>query len=144
MERFIQTFKKLMTHEFTVQNTRRWINLLPEVLKTYNNRFHKTIKMSPSEASQKKNAVEAYNHMYSEKKIHKIKKPKFAVVKAVRIGRIKATFEKRQYNLLMKYKVLDTDPITYKLKGYSEEVLQGSFYEHEMLKTETADYYEFI
>ena len=39
-------------------------------------------------------------------------------------------------------KILDTYPVTYKLKDYNGEVLQGSFYEQEMLRTETADYYE--
>ena len=70
VERFIQTFKKLMTHEFTVQKKRRWIDLLPEVLKTYNNRFHKAIKMSPSEASQKEHAVEAYTCILKRKYIN--------------------------------------------------------------------------
>ena len=42
VERFIRTIKDLMNHEFTVQNTRNWVMLLPEVLKIYNNRFHES------------------------------------------------------------------------------------------------------
>ena len=39
-------------------------------------------------------------------------------------------------------KVLDTDPVTYKLKDYHGEVLEGSFYSQELLKTKLPDYYE--
>ena len=74
VERFIRTLKDMMTKEFTEKNTRNWVKLLPKVLDMYNNRFHKTIKMSPIDASDHKNEIIVYHILYPENKEKKIKK----------------------------------------------------------------------
>ena len=68
VERFIRTLKDMMTKEFTEKNTRNWVKLLPKVLDMYNNRFHKTIKMSPIDASDHKNEAIVNHNTYSDKK----------------------------------------------------------------------------
>ena len=64
----------------------------------------------------------------------------------VRISRQKDVFEKGDYNFTYEVfnidKVLDTDPITYKLVDYDSDPIDGSFYSQELLKTETPEYYE--
>ena len=147
VERFIRTLKDIMTKEFTEYNTRNWVKLLPKALDLYNNRVHRTIKMTPIEASDPDNEASVYRNMYPEKKEKKIKKPQFKVGDEVRISRVKGIFEKGMdnnfsYEVFKIHEVLKTNPVTYKLKDYDGEVLEGSFYTQELLKTDIPDYYE--
>src|SRR5690606_32516648 len=73
--------------------------------------------------------------------------PKFNAGDQVRISRIKGVFEKGMepnfsHEVFTIDQVLDTQPITYKLKDYNNDVIEGSFYTQELLKTKTPDYYE--
>ena len=83
-----------MTKEFTEANTRNWVELLPKVMDIYNNRSHKTIGMSPVEASDPRNDAIVSNNMYHEKKPKKAKQPRFHVGDQVRISRVKDVFDK--------------------------------------------------
>ena len=147
VERFQRTLKDMITKQFTIQNTRNWVQLLPSVLKDYNNRFHSSIGMSPTDASEAENEVDAYIHMYPTKDTIKKKKPRFAVGDEVRISRVKGIFEKGMennysYEVFKISKVLDTQPTTYHLTDYNDDLIEGSFYEQELLKTKVPDYYE--
>ena len=147
VERFIKTLKDMLTKEFTIQNSRDWVKLMPDILEIYNNKVHKTIGMSPIDASNPEYEVIAYLNMYPKKDRQKAKKPKFKVGDQVRISRVKGTFEKgMDHNFTFEVftidKVLDTEPITYKLKEYDGDILEGSFYTQELLKTDVPDYYE--
>ena len=66
-----------MTH----RNTSRWIDVLPEIVQSYNNSFHRTIEMAPNEVNSN-NEVEITRRMYGQ-----INKPvwKFNVGDTVRI-----------------------------------------------------------
>ena len=61
VERFNRTLKENMWKMFTAKNTRNWISMLDKLMSDYNNRYHKTIKMTPVEASMKENEVEGLN-----------------------------------------------------------------------------------
>ena len=94
-ERFIRTLRDLMTRKFTAQQSYAWVKMLPHLVKFYNNKFHKTIRMTPTQASDPKNSIQVFlrlqsNHGTERKK----KKPKFSVGDQVRISRLKGTFEK--------------------------------------------------
>ena len=41
--------------EFTAYNTRNWNDMLPELLKQYNESVHSCTRLSPKDASKKKN-----------------------------------------------------------------------------------------
>ncbi len=147
VERFQRTLKDMFTKQFTIQNTRNWVKLLPDVLKDYNNRVHSTIGMSPVEASKPENEVDAYIYMYPDDGVQKKKHPRFEVGDEVRISRVKGIFEKGMENnfsfeVFKISKVLDTQPITYHITDYNGDVIEGSFYEQELLKTTVPDYYE--
>ena len=92
VERFNRTLKTIMWKRFTAENTRNWIDMLDKLLFEYNNKFHSTIKMTPTEASKDKNKIEVFNKQtYLEPRNEK---PKFKVGDKVRISRIKGLFEK--------------------------------------------------
>lgn len=55
VERFNRTLQKKMWKRFTINGNYKWIDMLPELLEQYNNTKHRTIKITPVEASKKKN-----------------------------------------------------------------------------------------
>lgn len=148
VERFIRTLKELIMKKFTATNSYDWVKLLPEILEFYNHRYHKTIKMSPKEASDPDNEGVVYLTAFlGKEKTKATKKQRLHVGDFVRVSRTKETFEKGyrpnwSYEVFEVSKVLDTDPVTYELIDYDKEAIQGSFYEQELQKTETPDYYE--
>ena len=53
IERFNRSLRELMMKKFVKSNNTVWYNILPELLKTYNNRYHRTIKMKPIDVNKK-------------------------------------------------------------------------------------------
>jgi len=53
-ERWNRTIKNKMWKQFTVQGNARYLDMLPKLVKEYNNTRHSSIKMTPVEASKKK------------------------------------------------------------------------------------------
>ena len=47
IERFNKSLRELMMKEFVKNNNTVWYNILSDLIKTYNNRYHQTIKMKP-------------------------------------------------------------------------------------------------
>ena len=146
VERFNRTLKTNMWRRFTAENTRKWIDMLPELVDTYNNSTHRAINMSPTEeASIKKNESQLWNKLYS-KYLHEQEfgsyhtKPKFKLGDYVRISRVKGAFEKGYYanwsQELFKITTINhTTPITYNLTDLNNEPIEGSFYENELQKS---------
>ncbi|XP_070171483.1 uncharacterized protein [Polyergus mexicanus] len=53
VERFNRSLKELMWKQFSIQGNYKWVDILPNLLNIYNNRKHRTIGMTPCEASQR-------------------------------------------------------------------------------------------
>lgn len=139
IERFNRTLKEIMWKKFTAENTRNWVDMLDSLLAHYNNRFHSTIKMTPMEASHKKNVEAVINNATFSNIIRS--KTKFKVGDKVRISRLKQVFEKGYLpnwseEVFTIAEVIKTNPVTYKLKDFSGVLLEGSFYNEELQKTE--------
>ena len=49
-ERVIKTVRLKIVKYFTNKETYRWMEILPDLTVSYNQSYHRTIKMSPSEA----------------------------------------------------------------------------------------------
>ena len=94
VERFNRTLKEIMWKRFTAQNTRRWIDMLDKLLHEYNNNFHSTIGMTPTEASLKENETEVLQNIINKTRVIPKSKPKYKVGDKVRLSRIKGIFEK--------------------------------------------------
>ena len=69
--------------EFTKNNNTVWYNILPKLIKIYNNRYHNTIKMKPIQVN-KSNEKFIKENVYTYNKISK--KPKFKINDLVRIS----------------------------------------------------------
>ena len=83
IERFNRSLRELMMKEFVKNNNTVCYNILPELIKIYNNRYHNTIKMKPID-------VNKTNEKYINNTIYKYditnKTPKFKINDIVRIS----------------------------------------------------------
>ena len=71
IERFNRSLRELMMKKFVKSNNTDWYNILPELLKTYNNRYHRTIKMKPidvNKSNEKHIKSTVYNYDITNKK----------------------------------------------------------------------------
>ena len=138
-ERWNRTIKTKMWKQFTVQGNTQYLDMLPKLVKQYNNTKHSSIKMTPIEASKKKNEGIVYFNLYGDME-PLLAKPKFKIGDKVRISKYKRDVFDKGYTpnwteeVFTVDKMQYTNPITYKLKDLRGEDIQGSFYEPELLK----------
>ena len=136
IERFNRSLRELMMKKFVKSNNTVWYNILPELIKTYNNRYHHTIKMKPIDVN-KSNEKHIKNTVYNYDITNK--KPKFKINDLVRIFlKRRELFDKPSGNIkwseeLFKiYKINKSNVITYQLKDMNDEIIKGIFYEKEL------------
>ena len=136
-ERWNRTIKTKMW--FTVKGKTQYLDILPKILKQYNNTKHSSIKMTPEEASRQENESIVYFNLYGDMKPSS-SRPKVKVSDKVRISKYKRnTFDKGYTpnwteEIFTVYKIQYTNPITYRIKDLNTEEIRGSFYEPELLK----------
>ena len=140
VERWIRTMKEKMWKYFTDNNTSVYIDILPDLVKDYNNTRHSSIKMTPVEASQKKNELMVWRNLYPDRLKNIDINPKFSIGDEVRISKKKKTFEKGYTTrwteeIFTITKINHTSPVTYKSADLNGEEIDGSFYEPELQKT---------
>ena len=138
-ERFNRSLRELMMKEFTKNNNTVWYNILPKLIKTYNNRYHSTIKMKPIEVN-KSNEKYIKENVYTYNKTNK--NPKFKINDLVRISlKRRDLFDKPSGNIkwseeLFKiHSIKKSNVITYKIKDLNDEIIEGIFYERELQKS---------
>ena len=140
VERWIRTMKERMWKYFTDNNTNHYVDILPDLVKDYNNTRHSSIKMTPVDASKKKNELTVWRNLYPDHLEICDIKPKFSVGDKVRISKKKKTFEKGYTTrwteeIFTIVEVKHTSPVTYKIADLNGEEIKGSFYEPELQKT---------
>ena len=90
-ERFNRTIRDLLKRPVFEKGDGNWIDVLPTITKQYNNKIHSSTKLSPKDASLKKNEGFVYKNLLDKRK--KIT-PKFQINDLVRVADIKKTFSK--------------------------------------------------
>ena len=90
-ERFNRTIRDLLKKIVFEQGDAKWIDILPTITKQYNNRIHSSTKLSPKDASLKKNEGYVYKNLLDKRK--KVK-PKYEIDDIVRTADLKKTFSK--------------------------------------------------
>ncbi|KAL9970559.1 hypothetical protein ACROYT_G022957 [Oculina patagonica] len=130
IERFNRTLKNKMYKQFTIQGNTQYLEMLPILVKEYNNTKHSSIKMTPTEASKEKNQGIVYLNLYGDMEpLSAI--PKFKVGDKVRISKYKRKVFDKGYTpnwseeIFIVDKIQYTNPITYKLKDLNNEEIQA-------------------
>ena len=139
IERFNRSLRELMMKEFVKNDNTVWYNILPELIKIYNNRYHSTIKMKPIEVD-KNNEKYIKENIYTYNKTTKI--PRFKINDLIRISlKRRDVFDKALSNIrwseeLFKiHSINRSNVITYKINDLNGEIIKGIFYERELQKT---------
>ena len=134
VERWIRIMKEKMWKYFTDYNTNVYIDILPDLVKDYNNTKHSSIKMTQVEASEKKNERTVWRNLYPNRLDILDINPKFSVGDKVRISKKNALFEKGYTTrwteeIFTITKIKRTSPIIYKIADLNGEEIDGTFYE---------------
>ena len=137
VERFNRAFKNKMYKYFTAKNTLTYVDVLPQLVKSYNNTYHRSIKMKPSQVT-KANEAKVWDTLYGSD-VQKRVRFKFQVGDRVRISKVKRLFEKSYLpnfteEMFTIYKRFARQVPVYKLKDDAGEILDGTFYEPELQK----------
>ena len=90
--RFNRTFKNTMYKYFTAKNTLSYIDVLPQLVRSYHNTYHRSIKTKPSQVA-KANQAKVWDTLYGSD-VQKRVRFKFKVGDRVRISKVKRMFEK--------------------------------------------------
>ena len=141
VERVIRTIKNKMFKYFTANDTLKYIDVLDELVSGYNNKYHRTIQMAPSQVN-KRNEKKLWNKLYGDylKKQTKGKTKKFKTGDTVVITKKRKPFSKSYLPQWSeeKYMVIDelnTDPPVWRLMSLdTNEILKPRFYTHELQK----------
>ena len=92
VERWNRTIKRNMWKYFTANNTTRYIDVLPAIIKKYKTTYHRSIKGTPTFARKPLNYQHVFEALYG--KVQPATPPKYKVGDRVRIVKKKKTFEK--------------------------------------------------
>jgi hypothetical protein len=136
-ERVIRTLKEKMYRYFTQENTYTYVDVLDELVESYNNTYHRTIKMAPNEVNDK-NEEKIFENIYLYGDVKPLKY-KYQIGDKVRLSNVKRVFKK---GYLKKWtleifevtKTLPRSPPVYKIKDYNNDEIDGVFYEEELQK----------
>jgi len=143
VERFNRTLKGVMWRYLTRVSTGRYIDVLPQIVESYNNTYHSSIKMTPSE-------VNAQNESIVRKRLYPLASTsigwKYSVGQNVRMKQTKRVFKKGYEpswteEIFTISSLYPSDPPTYILKDLAGEEIKGKFYEQEIQAVKPSETY---
>ena len=134
IERFNRKLLHIINKPMFINGDGNWVNILNDAVVTYSNNIYSTINMKPVDASNNPDKVKYY--VNSTKAT-----PKFNVGDYVRNVDKRNIFSKgytSNWNreLFKVNEVLKTHPPTYKIEDINGEIIEGKYYEQELLKSE--------
>ena len=136
VERFNRTLKERMYRYFTKHNTLHYLNVLDDLVHSYNNSFHRSIKRTPSSVN-KQNQEKVWQTLYGSYKTSK--QTEYKVGDSVRISKARKNFSKGYLpswteEIFTINKKIKTTPTTYRIVDEQNNSIKGSFYKEELQK----------
>lgn len=136
VERFNRTLKSKLYRHFTMSNNKNWTKILQKVVHSYNHSIHRSIGCKPVNVTDE-NADDIREKAFKRRPENR-RKSDIKVGDKVRISKVRHVFA-RGYLPYWTEEIFTvssinrkTTPITYKLKDYSGEEIEGSFYREEI------------
>jgi hypothetical protein len=141
VERFNRTLKTKMWKYFTHRETLTYVDVLPDMVASYNHTVHRTIGIPPAEVTWA-NQTTVSKRLYGRKGPNK--SCKFSPGDRVRLSKTKRTFKKGYLpnwteELFTVVKCIETSPPVYLVKDDHGEILEGTFYAEELQKVIKTD-----
>ena len=143
VERFNRSLKTKMFRYFTFKNTRRYIDVLQDLIDSYNATYHRSIGMAPNEANASNESL-IRSRLYPPKSTKKLRF-RYDVGDTVRIATTRhSPFAKGYTGKWSRelFKIASrqpTVPVTYTLRDLLDEDIKGKFYEPELQKVALND-----
>ena len=138
-ERFVRTIKERIWRHFTKTGLKKWIDVLGDLVHSYNHSRHRTIGRCPADVN-KMNETQVWQYVYGKDSQITAKPPKFHEGDAVRISKTSQVFKKGYTGcwssevFSVHGRVPERVPHMYFLKDSGGEILKGAFYENELQK----------
>jgi len=157
-ERTIRTLKEKMYKGFAAQGNYKWLELLPQLVRSINQTYHSAIKMTPEEAnvSQPERVAVVGNNLYGpkgrygtkmDKELHSNRTPVYKVGDFVRLRKTKHVFSKKHMQnyteeVFKVVEVINTNPLSYKIEDLRQTPIKGAFNGYDMINVKKPQDFE--
>ena len=150
VERFNRTLKTRIWTYLSAKRTKKWADVLPAILNSYNGSYHRSIGMAPNKVTAD-DQDRIWTRLYGDGDTH-LKRKHIEDGATVRISRVKGVFDKGYLPNWSReqFTVSSTVPVTDKrgrnsrpvvtLKDESGEELRGKWYPEEIQRIRDNDY----
>jgi hypothetical protein len=131
-----------MWRVFTKRGTYKWLDIIPDLVDSYNRSKHSTIGMAPINVKPNNEKLKKLQYLKSPKNV----KFKFQIGDSVRISKVKGIFTKGyepnwSEEVFVVVTQKKTQPPMYKIRDYNGNIIDGSFYEAELQKIQEPERY---
>jgi len=136
IERFNRTLKGRMYRYFTENKTKKWIDIIDDLITSYNNSYHRSIKTAPINVTiENENTVKNVLYGNEKTKLPRLSNGDYVRISIHRQPFVKGYLPQWSDEIFKIYKVLKrrTEPL-YSLKDLQDEEIEGTFYEKELQK----------
>ena len=142
VERYNRTLKSRLWRYFTHVGNYRWLDVLQDFVDSYNASRHRMIGMAPKDVNRE-NEYELWEKQETtvgpQKVTWRNPSQRFKVGEYVRLSKAKQIFDKGYVpnyteEIFSVSKVINTDPVQYKVKDWNGDEILGSFYAAELQK----------
>jgi hypothetical protein len=145
-ERVIRTLKTKMYRIFTHKGNYRFREVLPDLVKAYNESIHRSIGMAPSDVDDRK-VNEVWKRLYVGQNNVRTSKCELRIDDFVRISKTRRLFEKGyeggwSREIFKVKNILRRIPTMYELVDWSGEPILGRFYGKELQRVLMPEYHK--
>ncbi|GFX09157.1 uncharacterized transposon-derived protein F54H12.3 [Trichonephila clavipes] len=149
----VEALFKATDGKFSRKDIKKWLSakdsytLHKPIKKKFkkNRVLHRSIQMTPASVTET-NQSQVWENLYGKQNNKKVNKPNYRLNDTVRISKEKLLFEKGYEQnwtreIFTIHEIIRRNPIVYKLKDLTGEVIRGTFYEQELQKLMHSGYY---
>ena len=135
VERFNRTLKTKMWKYFTRHNTKKYIDILPALVTSYNNSKHRIIKMSPSQVNSDNEAMlrsKMYDNVFTKSPMFRFKIGDYVKIKIHKKPFEKGYIQNWSSDTYIVHEKHATKPVTYRVKQVDGKEILGTYYHHQL------------
>ena len=151
-ERFIRTLRRKMEMSYIVNQNTVWYNVLQNLMEEYNTSYHRSVGMSPEQASKPEHYGQVFDKLYPRMRRHRAANAKGAAGGELRVGdKVRISLHKRHFEkgatanwseeiFTVSQAMSNSIPPVYKLEDLMGEKIEGGFYREQLEKTNQSIY----
>jgi hypothetical protein len=150
VERFNRTFKSIVLNYMHTNDTLQYVDQLPGLVDSYNQRHNRSIGMAPRDVTPE-NAGQVWRHMFGNPEDPYTYVPKLPRTNMLPVGQhVRIAVNKPRHQKAYEFNfseeiyqitdvLINTDPVQYKLETLEHEKVVGRFYREELSVVQNYD-----